>query len=190
MTFFFYGKKRGEEMVRGARGKYHEWLTKEGLTLIEGWARDGLIDEQIAANIGITTTTLYDWKKKYTDFSDALKKGKESSDYEVENALFKSATGYEYEERKEVQEVVDGVMRKRVEVTRKQVPPNATSAIFWLKNRKPDKWRNKQEIEISKLRAETKKLEAETARIESQTEKDGVEAQGTVVFANEDGIAD
>lgn len=188
LTFFFYGKKRGEEMVRGARGKYHEWLTKEGLTLIEGWARDGLIDEQIAANIGITTTTLYDWKKKYSDFSDALKRGKESSDYEVENALFKSATGYEYEERKEVQEVVDGVMRKRVEVTRKQVPPNATSAIFWLKNRKPDKWRNKQEIEISKVRAEIKKLEAETARIESQS--DGAEAQGTVVFANEDDIAD
>ena len=175
-------------MVRGARGKYHEWLTKEGLTLIEGWARDGLIDEQIAANIGITTTTLYDWKKKYADFSDALKKGKETSDYEVENALFKSATGYEYEERKEVQEVVDGVMRKRVEVTRKQVPPNATSAIFWLKNRKPDKWRNKQEIEISKLRAEIKKIEAETARIESQSDKEGVPE--TVVFANEDEIAD
>ena len=177
-------------MVRGARGKYHEWLTKEGLTLIEGWARDGLIDEQIAANIGVTTTTFYDWKKKYADFSDALKKGKETSDYEVENALYKSATGYEYEERKEVQEVVDGVMRKRVEVTRKQVPPNATSAIFWLKNREPDKWRNKQEIEINKLQAEIKKLEAETARIESQTEKDGAEAQKTVVFANEDEIAD
>ena len=175
-------------MVRGARGKYHEWLTKEGLTLIEGWARDGLIDEQIAANIGVTTTTLYDWKKKYADFSDALKKGKETSDYEVENALFKSATGYEYEERKEVQEVVDGVMRKRVEITRKQVPPNATSAIFWLKNRKPDKWRNKQEIEINKLQAEIKKLEAETARIESQSDKEGVPE--TVVFANEDDIAD
>ena len=175
-------------MVRGARGKYHEWLTKEGLTLIEGWARDGLIDEQIAANIGITTTTLYDWKKKYADFSDALKKGKETSNYEVENALFKSATGYEYEERKEVQEVVDGVMRKRVEVTRKQVPPNATSAIFWLKNRKPDKWRNKQEIEVNKLQAEIKKIEAETARIESQTDKE--EVPETVVFANEDEIAD
>ena len=175
-------------MVRGARGKYHEWLTKEGLTLIEGWARDGLIDEQIAANIGVTTTTLYDWKKKYADFSDALKKGKETSDYEVENALFKSATGYEYEERKEVQEVVDGVMRKRVEITRKQVPPNATSAIFWLKNREPDKWRNKQGIEVNKLQAEIKKLEAETARIESQTEKE--EVPETVVFANEDEIAD
>ena len=170
-------------MVRGARGKYHEWLTKEGLTLIEGWARDGLIDEQIAANIGVTTTTLYDWKKKYADFSDALKKGKETSNYEVENALFKSATGYEYEERKEVQEVVDGVMRKKVEITRKQVPPNATSAIFWLKNRKPDKWRNKQEIETNKLQAEIKKLEAETARIESLTDKE--EAPETVVFKDD-----
>ena len=170
-------------MVRGARGKYHEWLTKEGLTLIEGWAKDGLTDEQIATNIGVTTTTLYDWKKKYADFSDALKKGKETSDYEVENALYKSATGYEYEERKEVQEVVDGVMRKRVEITRKQFPPNATSAIFWLKNREPDKWRNKQGIEINKLHAEIKKLEAETARIESQTEKE--EVPETVVFKDD-----
>lgn len=134
-------------MVRGARGKYHKWLTKEGLTLIEGWAKTGLSDEQIAANIGITTTTFYDWKKKYADFSEALKKGKEVSDFEVENALFKSAIGYEYEERKEVQEVVDGVMRKKVEITRKQVPPNATSAIFWLKNRKPVEWRDVKQID-------------------------------------------
>ena len=134
-------------MVRGATGKYPEWLTKEGLTLIEGWAKTGLSNEQIAANIGITTTTLYDWKKKYADFSEALKKGKEVSDFEVENALFKSAKGYEYEERKEVQEVVDGVMRKKVEITRKHVPPNATSAIFWLKNRKPDEWRDVKQID-------------------------------------------
>lgn len=134
-------------MVRGARGKYHEWLTKEGLTLIEGWAKAGLSDEQIATNVGVTTTTFYDWKKKYADFSEALKKGKEVSDFEVENALFKSAIGYEYEERKEVQEVVDGVMRKKVEITRKQVPPNATSAIFWLKNRKPVEWRDVKQID-------------------------------------------
>ena len=170
-------------MVILAKGKINKWLEKDKLILLEGWARDGLIDEQIAANIGITTTTLYDWKKKYADFSDALKKGKETSNYEVENALFKSATGYEYEERKEVQEVVDGVMRKRVEITRKQVPPNATSAIFWLKNRKPDKWRNKQEIEVNKLQAEIKKIEAETARIESQTEKE--EVPETVVFKDD-----
>ena len=60
-------------MVRGARGKYHEWLTKEGLTLIEGWARDGLTDEQIAKNMCISPSTLYEWKKKYSEISESLK---------------------------------------------------------------------------------------------------------------------
>jgi len=80
------------------KGKYHEWLTPEGLIKLEGWARDGLSDEQIAHNIGITKTTLYDWKKRYPDFSAALKRGKEVVDREVENALYKRAVGFEYEE--------------------------------------------------------------------------------------------
>jgi hypothetical protein len=49
----------------GAKGKYHEWLTPEGLLRIEGWARDGLVDEQIAHNMGISTTTLYDYKNRF-----------------------------------------------------------------------------------------------------------------------------
>ena len=67
-----------------ARGKYQEWLEPESLVLLEGWARDGLTDEQIADNIGITRATLYNWKNKYIDIFDALKKGKEVADYEVE----------------------------------------------------------------------------------------------------------
>lgn len=81
-----------------AKGKYQEWLTPEGLIRLEGWARDGLTDEQIAKNIGISGGTLYDWKIKYPDFSEALKKGKDVIDREVENALLKRAKGFEYEE--------------------------------------------------------------------------------------------
>ena len=82
-----------------ARGKYQEYLTKEGLLKLEGWARDGLTDEQIAEEkIGINRTTLYDWKKKYPDISDALSNGKEVIDRKVENALLKRALGYEYAE--------------------------------------------------------------------------------------------
>ena len=81
-----------------ALGKINEWLEKDKLILLEGWARDGLTDEQIAKNIGINRTTLYDWKKKETNIADALKKGKEIIDFEVENALLKRALGYEYEE--------------------------------------------------------------------------------------------
>ena len=74
-----------------ALGKINEWLEKDKLILLEGWARDGLTDEQIAKNIGINRTTLYDWKKKEVNIADALKKGKEVIDFEVENALLKRA---------------------------------------------------------------------------------------------------
>lgn len=78
--------------------KYTDWITKEGLIKIEGWARDGLTDEQIAHNVGVRRETLYDWKKKYPNISNALKKGKEVVDREVENALLKRAKGFSYTE--------------------------------------------------------------------------------------------
>src|SRR5690625_7906107 len=89
----------------GRRGKYEEWLTKEGLLKIEGWARDGLTDEQIAKNMGISRSTLNEWKNKYSDILDTLKKGKEVVDLQVENALLKRALGYKYDERSEERRV-------------------------------------------------------------------------------------
>lgn len=133
-----------------AKGKFSEWLTPEGLLIIEGWARDGLIDEQIAKNIGISRSTLSVWKTKYPDISDALKKGKEVVDREVENALLKRALGYRYTEttKEAVKDPETGEVKMTVtkKVT-KQVSPDTTAQIFWLKNRKPDKWRDKQEYE-------------------------------------------
>ena len=70
-----------------AKGKYEQWLTEEGLLQLEAWARNGLTDEQIAANMGITRSTLNEWKKKYSDISDTLKRGKDIVDIQVENAL-------------------------------------------------------------------------------------------------------
>ena len=88
-----------------AKGKYQRWLEPDGLLLLEGWARDGLTDEQIAGNVGITATTLYEWKNRFPEISEALKKGKEIVDIQVENALLKRALGYEYmEERVEISE--------------------------------------------------------------------------------------
>ena len=81
-----------------AKGKYEYWLTPEGLLKLEGWARDGLTDEQIAENMGISRSTLNAWKDKYSDISDTLKKGKEVVDRQVENALLKRALGYTYKE--------------------------------------------------------------------------------------------
>ena len=122
-----------------ALGKINEWLKKDKLILLEGWARDGLTDEQIAKNIGINRTTLYDWKKKETNIADALKKGKEIIDFEVENALLKRALAYEQEEEK----YENGSLTTKV---KKQVAPDTTAQIFWLKNRKKEQWREKVEV--------------------------------------------
>ena len=64
-----------EVVSRMAKGKYQEWIEPEGLLKLEGWARDGLTDEQISSNMGITTSTLYVWKNKYSEISEALKRG-------------------------------------------------------------------------------------------------------------------
>lgn len=123
-----------------AKGKYEYWLTPEGLIKLEGWARDGLTDEQIAKNIGISRETLNQWKNKYADISDTLKRGKEVVDYEVENALLKRALGYTVKEEKLTK---DGCV---VELER-EVPGDVTAQIFWLKNRKPSAWRDKPEMD-------------------------------------------
>ena len=123
-----------------ANGKYQQWLEPEGLTLLEGWARDGLTDEQIAGNIGINTSTLYDWKNKFSEISEALKKGKEVVDIQVENALLKRALGYEFQETRVEKSDKDGT---KIIQTLKHIPADTTAQIFWLKNRRPDKWRDK-----------------------------------------------
>ena len=96
--------------------KIKEWLEPDKLILIEGWSRNGLTYEQISNNMGIDTTTLWDWRRKNTNISNALKKGREVVDFEVENALLKNA--------------LEG---------------NVTAQIFWLKNRMKDQWREKVE---------------------------------------------
>ena len=97
--------------------KYQEWLEDDNLIRLEGWARDGLTEEQIAHNIGISAVTLWDWRKKYPKIANALKRGKEVVDYEVENALLQKA-----------------------------LSGDTTAMIFWLKNRKPKQWRDHPEI--------------------------------------------
>lgn len=136
----------------GARGKYAKWLQADNLLRLQAWARDGLSDEQMAHNIGITTTTLYDWKKKYPAFSEALACGKEVVDIEVENALLKRAKGYDYIET--TSELIadknaknKAVMKVTKRVTR-HVPPDVKAIVFWLTNRKQE-WRDKQEKELS-----------------------------------------
>ena len=120
--------------------KIDEWLQKDKLILLEGWARDGLTYEQIAKNIGINVTTLREWRRKKDTISTALKKGKEVVDFEVENALLKKALGYTITLHKQ-KVTKDGDV---VDIDEDMhVPPDTTAQIFWLKNRKPSNWKDK-----------------------------------------------
>lgn len=120
-----------------AKPKSEEWMTDDKLVILEGWARDGLTDEQIAANVGISVRTLYRWKQQYCQICHALKKGKDTADREIENALFKRAKGYDFTETRIKKK--DGVVVEETVIT-KHIPGDTTAQIFWLKNRKPEYW--------------------------------------------------
>lgn len=142
-------------------------MTKDGLTRLKGWARDGLTDEQIATKIGINRTTLYKWIDRFSDIGNALKQGKEPVDINVEDSMVKLALGHyvtvkkpmkiRTEKRlkkkdKDGREYETGVIvEEHIEYVDEQVyiPPNVTAQIFWLKNRKPEQWKDKREQVVS-----------------------------------------
>jgi len=142
--------------------------------MVEGWARDGLTEAQIAKNIGITPQTLCEWKRRFPSFASAIKRGNAPVDIQVENALLKRALGYECEEiTEEIEETPTGkqdengkpIMRrkKHIKKYRKVIPPDTAAMIFWLKNRKPLQWRDRPEAPVSTEALE--KLDAVLASI-------------------------
>jgi len=136
-------KKRGKKKV-GRKPLYTEWITEEGLALVNMWAEDGLIGKQIARNMGINHTTLYDWMNKFPELAEVIRRGRKVMDEQVENSLLKRAMGYQYEEDVlEPDEDGNLVVVKRV---RKTEAPNTAAQIFWMKNRRPEEWRDKVDI--------------------------------------------
>ena len=103
-----------------AKTTYTDWEAEEKILLLQGWARNGLTNEQIASNMDVAVSTLWEWRKKSTKISNALKIGMDEADIQVENALYKAA--------------LEG---------------NTTAMIFWLKNRRSKEWRDKIQQEIT-----------------------------------------
>ena len=145
---------------------------------IEGWAREGLTDDQIAAKMGISRGTFYRWQQEHRDFYDTLKKGKAPVDTQVENALLKRALGYDY-----IETVTDYMLDedekdengnpkkiiKNVRMTKKHMAPDVGAAAFWLKNRRPDRWREKREEQIQVTSADYSLLD----EVQKAVAKDG-----------------
>ena len=126
------------------RGKYDDWLTDDGLTVIRGWARDGLSNKQIAERMGVRAETLSVWIGKYSQLSKAIKKGREPVAVKVEDAFYSKCEWQEYEEtREEILKNENGKETKRIVRIRHKIPPDTTALIFALKNLRSDKWRDK-----------------------------------------------
>ena len=134
-------------MKKGRPTKYKP----EYCLAVEYMARVGLTDVQIAERLDVTEATLTTWKKTYPDFLASIKRGKEEPDDIVERSLFERATGYNHRVEKPMS-VSDGSgcgsHIETIEYT-ESLAPDVTAQIFWLKNRRPDRWREKQELSIS-----------------------------------------
>lgn len=120
-----------------------DWLTDDGLLLLESWARDGYTMTDIANKIGIDNDCFLRWKDRYPEIRKAVSKGKELVDYQVENALLKSALGYKTKEVKVTTTMRYGKVVETIkEVTDKEIAPSVPAIQMWLYNRNKDKWKN------------------------------------------------
>lgn len=107
----------------------------------------GATDAEIADIIGVDIATLYRWKNQFPEFCEAIKAGKVNADDRVERSLFQRAVGYTFDTVKIVADSKSGTSLSVPH--REHVPPDTTACIFWLKNRRKDEWRDKQEVEHS-----------------------------------------
>lgn len=140
--------------MRGRPSEAHKWLSEDNLLRIKGWARDGLTDKAIAeAKIGIAERTFGDWKRKHNAFSAALKEGRAPVDTEIEDSMVRSAKGFKVKEKKafkvKTTKKKDGmeITEEHMEIVEVErfVDPVVVAQIFWLKNRKPEYWKDKRE---------------------------------------------
>lgn len=154
---------------------------------VKGWARDGLTDKQIAKKIGIGIRTFYDWQKAFPQFSQTIKDGKAPVDIEVENALLQSALGHTVKIRKPIKVRTKKQLRdkgtieeERIEYAEEEIyiPPQTAAQIFWLKNRRPDKWRDKPP-EIASVSDDGGAVDPLTAAIMAEIERRTQNHDGT-----------
>ena len=140
---------------RGPKGKLQQWLEPDNLLLIQAWARDGFTDHAISEKMGINPSTLWTWKKKVPQISNALARTKEIVDIEVENKLYESCIGFKAKVKEPIklkkimQKAGEGrIEEEHIEYAEREIyiAPNVIAQKFWLANRKPNEWREKREI--------------------------------------------
>lgn len=134
--------------MRGAKTKYDPDTFPE---LVEKYAMEGFSNKQIANKLRIAQSTFYLFVRDYVEFSEALTRGKESTDIRVEDAGAMIATGFEFTEtHTEITYNTKGEKTgKKVKTIKKFVPPDERMIEFWLRNRRPERWRDTRDINIT-----------------------------------------
>lgn len=115
----------------------------EYVRIAQSAAHLGATDREVAEMLGVSERTLNYWKHQHPELVDALKVGKETADERVTQSLYHRAVGYTFDSVKIFQHQ-GGIIEAPY---KEHVPPDTTAAIFWLKNRRPDEWRDKREVE-------------------------------------------
>lgn len=130
-------KKKPEDVLpAGRKTKFDDTNFVKALELYQA----GATDVEVAKKLKVTDRTINNWKIKFPAFFQSVKIAKEFNDQEVEQSLFKRAKGF-------VRKVQKVDKFGRIIESEEELPPDPTSMIFWLKNRKPKEWRDKQEFE-------------------------------------------
>lgn len=142
----------------GAKPKF-DFEDEQNLLRIEGWARDGADDKQIAKNIGYNECHFSTLKGKYPKLAKALKKGRAPLDFVIESKLYRKAMGMTVETQQAIKvkdiyfdDAGRRCEKERVEIVtlKQEIPTDTTAAIFWLKNRKPEQWnRQPEKIDVT-----------------------------------------
>lgn len=202
-----------------ARAEYKKWQEPDNLTKLQGWARDGLTNEQIAQKIGVRRETISVWCSKYPNIANALKKGKEVIDYEIENSLISTmkkhrikTTTYKMVKKDDlvlkaertkfmnmfkldhpdatkeqilIATAENVAIYERIPMTETvtEVDPNVSSMIFWLKNRKPDVYRDQTFKKLNEAQARKAIAEAgiSEAQLKSLKEEDDPDNRTVIV---------
>lgn len=128
-----------------ARAKTPHKYKPEFVELSRNYCQLGAIDDDLAVFFNVSKRMIISWRKKYPDFNEACTEGKEIADNKVKRSLFERATGYSHPEEKIF--CTNGMVTKVDSI--KHYPPDTTAAIFWLKNRDPENWKDVHKIDHS-----------------------------------------
>ena len=144
-------------------GRPSKFVAEYHIPWVRSLARRGLTVEEIAKDIGVSRSTLNKWVSENQELSDTLNEGRESADSKVEASLYKKALGYTVTEKKTIAgtDKNGGQQTVRVEILEREVPPDTTACIFWLKNRMSGLWREQNNIVLNSSDDDARKEVAE-----------------------------